>query len=236
MRYFSTNLNIIVNQIQNKTSNIDKRKLRRQMIPTERAVVDLRICDTEPQSFEMIVIEHQKRIYRILFSLVRDADAADTLTQECFLRAYKNFGNFRGEAHTTTWLARIAINLAQDHNRNRRWAFWRRLMRADRIEEIPAVDVRRSPEQALIDRESTNAVITAVKHLSEKQKTVFLLRFVEEMSLNAIAEVLDLKIGTVKIHLSRSLEAVRRDCGRQNNKTQRFGIKNDTRKTSLEVS
>jgi len=189
------------------------------MTPTERVVVDLGICTTEPRSFELIMIEHQKRIYRILFSLIRDADAADTLTQECFLRAYKNFGDFRGEASTTTWLVRIAINLAQDHNRNRRWAFWRGLIRTDCIEKFPIADIQRSPEQALMDRESANAVMTAVDHLSEKQKTVFLLRFVEEMSLEAIAEVLDLKIGTVKTHLARSLVSVRRECGKENNKT-----------------
>jgi RNA polymerase sigma-70 factor (ECF subfamily) len=205
------------------------------MIPTERAVIDLGICETEPRSFELIVIEHQKRIYRILFALVRDADAADTLTQECFLKAHRKYRSFRGDSSAATWLTRIAINLARDHNSSRRRAFWQSLLRTDRIEDIPTVDIQRSPEQALIDSESANEVMTAVEHLPEKQKTVFLLRFVEEMPLEAIAEAMDLKIGTVKTHLFRSLEAVRRECGKQDNKTYRVGITNDTRKTFPEI-
>jgi RNA polymerase sigma-70 factor (ECF subfamily) len=71
---------------------------------------------------------HQRRIYRVLLAIVRDPDAADTLTQECFLRAYEKRASFRGEAKVETWLVRIAMNLARDHAKNRRQSFWRRLV------------------------------------------------------------------------------------------------------------
>jgi len=167
-----------------------------------------------PEDFDQIVLRHQRRIFRILLSLVRDANAADTLTQECFLRAFRKRGDFRGEAGIATWIVRIAINLARDHNRSRRMIFWRRLERTDRIERVRVVDAGPSPEKALADRELWDAVRSAVDALPERQRTVFLLRFVEEMPLDEIAEATGLRPGTVKTHLFRALAAVRTACGR----------------------
>ncbi len=175
----------------------------------EAAIAEVHTGRIEREDFDRIVPEHQKQIYRILLCLVRDADIADTLTQECFLRAYRKRGSFRGECSLGTWLVRIAINLAHDHNRNQRWAFWRKFTRTDKLESLENADCKRSPESALIDRESVNAILSVVANLSERQKTVFLLHYVEEMPLEAIANALELETGTVKAHLSRALETVR---------------------------
>lgn len=166
----------------------------------------------EPDDFDWIVLDHQKQIYRTLLFLVRDTDEAEILTQECFLRAFKMRSSFRGGANLATWLIRIAINLAYDHNKSRRWAFWRGLTRTERIDTIPLLDIQRSPEQALIDTELVDVIQTAVNRLSRQQKTVFLLRFVEDLPLEAISETMDLNLGTVKSHLHRAIEAVRRAC------------------------
>jgi RNA polymerase sigma-70 factor, ECF subfamily len=162
---------------------MQKGKMRSRMSRTRTADTEMEMCPIEQDDFEWIVSQNQKRIYRTLLFLVRDADTAETLTQECFLRAFRKRGEFRGESSLATWLVRIAVNLARDHNRNRRWAFWRRLMRTDRIETIGLADSRRSPEQTIADRETLGTVWAAVERLAERQKTIFLLRFVEEMSL-----------------------------------------------------
>jgi RNA polymerase sigma-70 factor, ECF subfamily len=180
------------------------------------ATDEMEICRIDPEDFERIVLQHQKQIFRILLCLVRDRDMADTLTQESFLRAYKKRDSFRGESNLTTWLVRIAINLAHDHCRNRRWAFWQRLTRIDRIETLKTLDAQRSPEQVLIDSEKMNTILSVVEKLTERQKTVFLLRFVEDMSLEEIAEVTNLALGTVKSHLSRALDFVRGEFERYN--------------------
>ncbi len=169
-------------------------------------------CLTGQDDFDQIVIQNQKRIFRTLLFLVRDSDAAENLTQECFLRAFRTLNEFRGESGLTTWLVRIAINLAHDHNRSRRWAFWRRLSHMDAIETASLMATGRSPEQAVIDGQSLNAVWTAVGKLPDRQRTVFLLRFVEEMPLEEIGEVMELRLGTVKSHLHRAIEAVRVAC------------------------
>ena len=181
---------------------------------TDVADADMEIRRIETEDFDGIVARHQKQIYRILLSMVRDADVADTLTQECFLRAFRRRGSFRGESSLSTWLVRIAINLAHDQNRSRRWAFWRKLERPERMDAIRTADARQSPEQTLMKRESVDAVRSAVEKLPERQKAVFLLRYVEDMPLEAIAEAMGLKLGTVKSHLFRGIEAVKACCNK----------------------
>jgi len=167
------------------------------------------------EAFTDLVREQQRRIYRLLFVLVRDVDAAETLTQECFLRAYAKRGDFRGEANVGTWLVRIALNLARDHAKSRRLAFWRRLMRDDRCGDPGGIvahlsDPEPQPERTLIARERLAAVWATVDRLPRRQRTCFLLRFVEEMPLEQIAQAMQVKVGTVKSHLARAVGAVRR--------------------------
>jgi RNA polymerase sigma-70 factor, ECF subfamily len=165
------------------------------------------------EDFERIVRDHQKRVYRVLFLLLRSADAADTLTQECFLRAYEKKATFRGECRVDTWLLRIAANLAHDHVRNRRAGFWKRLVGmedagpAGHTIEFPAQQA--SPERELLARREVEAVWSAAGQLPDRQRTIFILRFAEEMSLQEISQVLRLKEGTVKTHLFRAVGAVR---------------------------
>lgn len=159
------------------------------------------------RNFDEIICLHQRRVYRVLYVLLRDADAADTLTQECFLRAYKKLGSFRGECRIETWLLRIAVNLARDYGKSRRTSFWRRLVGLEDAEGSENRQVRGSqpsPERVLLAREELEAVWAAVDSLSQQQRTIFLLRFAEEMSLGEIAATLALRVGTVKAHLFRA--------------------------------
>jgi len=164
--------------------------------------------------FEEIVRLNQRRIYRLLLALVRDPDAADNLTQECFLRAYQKRASFRGEASVATWLAHIAVNLARDHARSRRNHFWRRLLAASGEEAHETAtqlsDGHRSPEQVLLARERLAQVLAAVETLSPQQREIVVLRFVEEMPLEQIAQVLGTAAGTVKCQLSRGVARLRR--------------------------
>jgi RNA polymerase sigma-70 factor (ECF subfamily) len=164
------------------------------------------------RNFDEIIRLHQRRVYRVLYVLLRDADAADTLTQECFLRAYTKLETFRGECRIETWLLRIAVNLARDYGKNRRTSFWRRLVGLEYAEESENRQVRGSqpsPERVLLAREELEAVWAAVDSLSQQQRTIFLLRFTEELSLAEIAVILKLSVGTVKAHLFRATARVR---------------------------
>ena len=166
------------------------------------------------QDFEAIVREHQRRVYRVLYVLVRNPDLADTLTQETFLRAYEKRASFRGEARVDTWLLKIAVNLARDHARNRRASFWKRLIGAndgentEQFSQFP--DPQASPEQALLARRELEAAWNIAAELPSQQRTIFMLRFAEELTLPEIAQVLGLRTGSVKTHLFRAMATVRK--------------------------
>jgi RNA polymerase sigma-70 factor (ECF subfamily) len=188
------------------------------MVQNEQAAVLIPIQEkaglgmTALDDFTPLVRSHQQRIYRVLLGMVRDSDAAETLTQECFLKAYQRRASFRGEASVGVWLLKIAVNLARDHRRSRLREFWHRLSSsfedvADLEQRLP--DTHASQERVLLGREEVATVWSAVEKLSSQQRAIFILRFVEEMSLEEIAEVTSLKLGTVKTHLFRAVHAVR---------------------------
>jgi RNA polymerase sigma-70 factor, ECF subfamily len=167
------------------------------------------------EAFDALVRAHQCQIYRILLLQLRDADAAETLTQECFLRAYAKRDDFRGEASIGTWLIRIALNLARDHAKSRRMAFWRLLGR-DRREGDPGSrdaalpDPDPHPERRLIARERLAAVWARVDRLPGRQRTCFVLRYIEEMPIGEIARAMQVEVGTVKAHLAGAVGTLRR--------------------------
>ena len=165
-------------------------------------------------SFEQLMRQHQRRVHRVIFLLVRDADIADTLTQECFLRAYQKRASFRGECRIETWLLRIAVNLVRDHGKNRRTSFWKKLVGLEDSstnDEEPRefATPQPSPERVLLAREQLQSILSAVSSLPTQQRSIFLLRFAEEMSLAQIADVLDVKVGTVKAQLARATGKLR---------------------------
>jgi RNA polymerase sigma-70 factor (ECF subfamily) len=181
-------------------------------IPTAGWMATAVESSRELEDFESVVRLYWLKVFRFALASVRDHDAAQTLAQDCFYKAYKARGSFRGEASVSTWLMQIVVNLVRDQARDRRLQFWKRarqtgvdLDTASRW--IP--DGGASPEVAALAKQQVQAVWNATESLSERQRTVFLLRFVEDMDLLEIAAATGLKEGTVKIHLFRALQAVR---------------------------
>jgi RNA polymerase sigma-70 factor (ECF subfamily) len=172
--------------------------------------------DHAAQEFSAVVQTHRPQIFRFLLASTRDVDLAETLTQECFLKAHRNWSGFRGESSAMTWLMRIAINLQKDHWRNRRMQFWKQT-KTNAVDMDEARDWlpsgESSPEQRILAKERVGQVWKSVEGLSERQRTVFLLRHVEEMELSEIARTTGLSEGTVKAHLSRAVARVRAELG-----------------------
>ncbi|MCX6623365.1 MAG: RNA polymerase sigma factor, partial [Acidobacteria bacterium] len=111
--------------------------------------------------FESVVKLYRPRIFRFVLASLRDPDMADTLTQDCFLRAHRAWAGFRHDCSMETWLLRIAVNLVRDHARNRRLQFWRRAERVARpVESVSEwfADGARSPEQQALLQEQVQAV------------------------------------------------------------------------------
>jgi RNA polymerase sigma-70 factor, ECF subfamily len=166
----------------------------------------------EIQDFDTVVRLYWPRIFRFVLASLRDRDAAQSLTQDCFLKAYRGRDRFRGDASLHTWLMQIAVNLIRDFGRNRRLQFWRRA-------RLSAVDVSTagdwipgreiSAEAKVVIKEQVEGIWRATERLSERQRTVFLLRFVEDMELLEIAAVTGMTEGAVKVHLFRATRSVR---------------------------
>jgi RNA polymerase sigma-70 factor (ECF subfamily) len=164
--------------------------------------------------FEALVELYRPRVFRFILASLRNRETAENLTQDCFVRAYQARDGFRGGASVSTWLMQIAANLVRDHESSGRLKFWRRMLRGsiDPSEvEYSIPDRRTSPEQMASAKEQIQAIWKATRKLSERQRTVFLLRFVEEMELLEIAKVTGLSEGTIKSHLFRALAAVRQE-------------------------
>jgi RNA polymerase sigma-70 factor (ECF subfamily) len=165
--------------------------------------------------FEAMVRLYRPKVFRFALASLRDGDAAESVTQDCFYKAFRAWPAFRGECSLDTWLMRIAVNLVRDYARNRRLQFWKRL--GGNAEETGA-DSRvagpgKSPEAQALMREQVRSVWRAAGSLPERQRTVFLLRFVEDMELLEIASATGLKEGTVKAHLFSAVRKVRKEMG-----------------------
>jgi RNA polymerase sigma-70 factor (ECF subfamily) len=167
---------------------------------------------TPLDDLESVVALYQPRVFRFLLATLRDRDAAETLTQETFLRAWTARSNFREDCSVGTWLIRIALNLARDHTRTGRFRFWKNLSAhavdvADVAASVPSGEM--SSESRLIAQQQVALIWETVAELSNRQRTIFLLRFLEEMDIPEIAATTGLPLGTVKSHLYRALSVIR---------------------------
>ena len=167
----------------------------------------------ELDDFDQLVEQYRTRVLRFLFASVRDMDLAETLTQDCFLNAYKSRKGFRGDCSAYTWLMRIAINLVRNHVGSRRFQFWKKAQRVDNGEIHDWPDRSISPEERAAVNEQIQAVWEATKTLSDRQRTVFLLRFLEDLDIPEIALSTGLTEGAVSVHLFRAVRRIQKCLG-----------------------
>jgi RNA polymerase sigma-70 factor (ECF subfamily) len=156
-------------------------------------------------AFEDLVRRHQRRVYAVALRIVRAHDVADDVSQEAFVRAWRSLDRFEAGRPFAPWVCRIAANLAVNHVRSPR-------AREDGLPEghgeTPAADP--GPLDAVLDAEAGRVLDAAVAALPAEQRAVFVLRAVEEMSYDAIAEALSLSPGTVMSRLFRAREKLAR--------------------------
>ena len=163
----------------------------------------------ELADFDAVVRLYWPRVFRFALASLRDRDAAQTVAQDCFLKAYRARDRFRGEARLLTWLMQIAVNLIRDRTR----AFRPPAGDPEAVLDWTP-DGGIDPERRVLVKEQVDTMWRATADLPERQRTVFLLRYVEEMELLEIAAVTGLKENAVKVHLYRALRSVRARVGR----------------------
>ena len=171
---------------------------------------------SELDDIDELVRTYRARILRFVAYSTGDPDLAETITQDTLLRAYNSRNEFRGECSINTWLTGIAINVTRDHLRTKRYKFWKQLRTsAIDIQEVASFlpTNESNPEGQLLAKEKVEEMLKVIQKLSYKQRTVFLMKFSEDMQVSEISQLLDMPVNTVRTHLHRALKAVRSQLG-----------------------
>ena len=196
------------------------------MIPREtdpgvdEALLIREVCSGNADAFEYFVRRYQPRITRVAYRLLRDMGEADCAAQESLLRAYQNLKDFREGSTFETWVTRICINWCKDRLKRRRLVFYFHQAPGGREEDDEETGPRNtvaaddpSPERRAISREIRERLRRSMEVLSPRQRTVFILKHFEELSIPEIADLTGLDTGTVKSHLFRAANKIRERLG-----------------------
>jgi RNA polymerase sigma-70 factor (ECF subfamily) len=183
---------------------------------SESRLID-RLRTRDLAAFEELVDQYERQVFSLCFRLLGDAEEARDAAQETFLKVYRGLGGFRGESGLKTWIYRIAVNQAMNQQR-----WWRRRHR----EETISLDLQRgetettlgsllpasipSPEQQALSTEREHQVMHALNQVKQEYRVALILREIEELSYEEIAETLSISIGTVKSRIARGREELRR--------------------------
>jgi RNA polymerase sigma factor (sigma-70 family) len=158
----------------------------------------------DDSAFNYLVVRYQEKVYWVARRFVNDHDGADDVTQDVFCRVYESLKEFRGESSVYTWLYRITVNIALNSLRRQKV---REFFRIDEMFEAEDKDSM-APDEALERQEQKTLIEEAIARLPEKQKSVFILRYYEELPYEEISKVLKTSVGGLKANYFHALKKV----------------------------
>lgn len=161
-------------------------------------------------AFDELMKRYKQRIYAYLLRSVKNYEDAEELTIEVFVKVYRALKDWKPQARFSTWLYKIARNLAIDYHRaqSRRQTFSLDDENLS-LDEPTAVDLQSNPEWRAEERDRHRIIRAAIDQLSPNQKAVFTLKNYEGLQIKEIADVLGMAEGTVKIHLHRAMKTLK---------------------------
>lgn len=172
---------------------------------SEDAQLVSRIRCGDLDAFEALYHKYKRRLYQTALAITGDSGAAEEILQDCFVRAYAAMGRVNTSTSLSPWLYRIVVNLSYNWtNRNRHWPLALDAL-IDRLIAGPAA----SPEHAAEGSELRQIVWEAVASLGFKQRSAIVLFYLQGLSLQEIACILDCPVGTVKSRLHYACKALR---------------------------
>lgn len=170
-----------------------------------------RVQAGDQTAFNLLVLKYQHRVLKLVGRFVNDAAEAEDVAQEAFLKAYRALASFRGDSAFYTWLYRIAINTAKNalvSNRRRPVDFDLDLQDPDQYDRQAKLKEADTPEGVLLTEEIRTVVEQAMEELPEDLRTAIVLRELEGLSYEEIAEAMDCPVGTVRSRIFRAREAI----------------------------
>ncbi len=182
--------------------------------PARDAELVARARDGDRAAFDELVLRHEDRVFNMALRMLGNADDALDLAQEVFLSAYRALHGFEGKALFSTWLYRVTVNRCRDEMRRRATVKHTRprpLEAGRASDDLPLDPPARaaSPADAVVARESHALVAAAVAALPDDAREALVLRDVEGLAYEEIAEILDVPVGTVRSRLHRARSLVR---------------------------
>jgi RNA polymerase sigma-70 factor (ECF subfamily) len=170
-----------------------------------------RVQKGDKSAFDLLVLKYQHRVLKLVGRFVNDAAEAQDVAQDAFLKAYRALPSFRGDSAFYTWLYRIAINTAKNtlvSNRRRPVDFDLDLQDPDQYDRHAKLKEVDTPEGVLLTEEIRQVIERAMEQLPEDLRTAIVLREIEGLSYEEIAEAMDCPVGTVRSRIFRAREAI----------------------------
>lgn len=198
-------------------------RIERRGNHTMDAIVNKRIKQVlkgDKDAFAEIVDLYQNRLFQVCYRMLGNRHEAEDIAQEAFVRAYINIHTFDQKRKFSTWLYRIATNLCIDRIRKKKPDYYldaevKGTEGLDMYSQIAASD--ELPEEELMKLELQERIQYEISRLPDKYRSAIVLKYMEELSLQEISEILDLPLGTVKTRIHRGREALRKQLSRQPN-------------------
>ena len=160
------------------------------------------------EAFEEIYQRYEAMVFNLALRLSGDPGEAQDLTQEAFLRVYRHLGRFQGRSSLKTWIYRVAVNSCRSRLGRRRWRSIP-ISEENPDEGLVLVDSRRSPEQRAMAAASGRRVLEGLARLPARFREAVVLRDLEGLSYQEIAEVLKVRVGTVRSRIARGRRKLR---------------------------
>lgn len=158
-------------------------------------------------AFEELIRRYEKIVYNVALRMMNHSEDAKDISQDVFLKAYRNIGNFDERAAFSTWLYRITVNTCIDEIRKRKgrqsYSLEAELEQEEGSMQRQIANGEETPEESLLREERKQELIQALGALSEEHKTAVVLRDIRGLSYDEIAEIMQLPMGTVKSRISR---------------------------------
>ena len=171
-----------------------------------------RVQRGDKAAFDLLVVKYQRKIFRLLSRLIRDTAEIEDVAQEAFVKAYRALPNFRGDSAFYTWLYRIAINTAKNYlvsqGRRAPTSTQADVEDAETFDDGEHLRDLNTPDSMLVTKQVGEAVNRAIDKLPEDLRTAIVLRELEGLSYEEIAESMQCPIGTVRSRIFRAREAI----------------------------
>jgi RNA polymerase sigma-70 factor, ECF subfamily len=172
-----------------------------------------RVQRGDKQAFDLLVLKYQHRIIKLVSRYIRDPSDAMDVAQDAFLKAYRALPNFRGESAFYTWLYRIAINTAKNYlvMQSRHLLETEVIPESEEGEQFELESTLKeysTPENMVLTDEIQATIVAAIDDLPDDLRTAILLREVEGLSYEEIANVMGCPVGTVRSRIFRARESV----------------------------